>query len=66
MNTGSVRCHLRLPPAPTTALPGSPEKVRVLAERARLGVSLWHPLDANLPASGSLECVRVAPISLAS
>jgi hypothetical protein len=33
---------------PTNALPGSPEKVAVLAERARLGLSLWHPLDARL------------------
>ena len=43
---------LRLPPMPTDALPGSEEKVRVLTERARLGVSLWHPLDARLPADG--------------
>jgi hypothetical protein len=35
-----------LPAQPTDALPGSPEKVAVLEERARLGVSLWHPLDA--------------------
>lgn len=35
----------RLPPEPTTALPGSEEKIEVLAERARLGVSLWHPDD---------------------
>ena len=33
---------------PTDALPGSEEKVAVLAERARLGLSLWHPLDATL------------------
>jgi hypothetical protein len=33
---------------PTTAAPGSPEKVEVLAERARLGLSLWHPLDAPM------------------
>src|SRR5690242_18442394 len=33
---------------PTTALPGSPEKVAILEERARLGVALWHPLDATL------------------
>jgi hypothetical protein len=35
-------------PAPTTALPGSPEKIAVLEERARLGQQLWHPLDARL------------------
>ena len=33
---------------PTNALPGTEEKVAVLAERARLGLSLWHPLDARL------------------
>jgi hypothetical protein len=33
---------------PTTALPGSAEKVEVLAERARLGLSLWHPHDAPM------------------
>jgi hypothetical protein len=37
-----------LPSAPTSALPGSAEKVAVLEERARLGQSLWHPLDAAL------------------
>src|SRR5581483_10972436 len=35
-------------PEPTDALPGTPEKVRVLEERARLGQQLWHPLDAKL------------------
>src|SRR5207253_6730373 len=33
---------------PTTAVPGSPEKVEILAERARLGLSLWHPHDAPM------------------
>src|SRR5688572_15172535 len=33
---------------PTSALPGSEEKVRVLMERARLGLSLFHPLDATI------------------
>jgi len=33
---------------PTTALPGTEEKVRVLMERARLGQSLFHPLDARI------------------
>jgi hypothetical protein len=34
-----------LPPAPTTAAPGTAEKVAVLEERARRKVWLWHPLD---------------------
>lgn len=49
MTTRPARLGTCLPDAPTDALPGSPEKVRVLAERFRLGVSLWHPLDAKLP-----------------
>jgi hypothetical protein len=35
-------------PEPTDALPGTPEKVAVLMERARRGLSLWHPDDATL------------------
>jgi hypothetical protein len=35
-------------------LPGSPEKVAVLEERARLGMSLWHPLDAPMDAESRL------------
>jgi hypothetical protein len=33
---------------PTAAAPGSEEKVAVLMERARLGLSLWHPHDAPM------------------
>ncbi len=36
------------PPAPTGARPGSPEKVAVLEQRARLHQELWHPDDAPL------------------
>jgi hypothetical protein len=42
---------------PTTALPGTPEKVAVLEERARLGLSLWHPLDATLESVGCVGAV---------
>lgn len=34
-------------PTPTDAIPGSPEKVRVLEARYLAGESLWHPLDAR-------------------
>jgi hypothetical protein len=47
----------RLPPAPTGALPGTPEKMMVLAERARMGVSLWHPLDVCLESQRQLALV---------
>jgi hypothetical protein len=36
-----------LPALPTTAAPGSPEKLAVMEERARKKQSLWHPLDAR-------------------
>ncbi len=36
------------PPAfPTQALPGSPEKILVLEERARMKQCLWHPDDGT-------------------
>jgi hypothetical protein len=54
-----------LPPTPTRALPGSPEKVAVLEQRARLGQALWHPDDARFDpdavmAEGERECLEVA------
>jgi hypothetical protein len=38
----------RLPSTPTRALPGTPEKIAVLAERLHLGLELWHPDDASV------------------
>lgn len=35
-------------PSPTRALPGSPEKVAILEQRALARLSLWHPLDAPM------------------
>lgn len=32
---------------PTMALPGTPEKVKVLEYRISMGFPLWHPLDAK-------------------
>ena len=37
------------PFVPTTAAPGSLEKLAVLEMRARLNQALWHPLDARYP-----------------
>jgi len=37
-----------LSPSPTAALPGTPEKLAVLEERARLNLALWHPRDAHV------------------
>lgn len=35
-----------LPPVPTTAAPGSQEKLAVMEMRIRNHQALWHPLDA--------------------
>ena len=42
-------------PEPTRALPGSPEKVAILEERASKGQALWHPLDARFE-DGVVKC----------
>ena len=34
------------PPVPTTAAPGTPEKMAVLEYRLKHKLALWHPLDA--------------------
>jgi hypothetical protein len=40
--------RVALPPLPTSARPGSPEKVAVLEQRARSHLALWHPQDAPM------------------
>jgi hypothetical protein len=35
----------RMPSRPTRALPGTPEKVAVLEQRAARNEALWHPKD---------------------
>ncbi|HEV3263397.1 MAG TPA: hypothetical protein VG013_41565 [Gemmataceae bacterium] len=46
-HTGEDFCGLgEPPPGPTSARPGSPEKVAILQQRARLHQRLWHPGDA--------------------
>src|SRR6516164_2802827 len=53
-------------PEPTSALPGTPEKVAVLEQRARLGQQLWHPLDARLETSAFEALLEEQAVSLAS
>lgn len=36
-----------LPPKPTTALPGTIDKIAVMAARFAAGYELWHPGDAT-------------------
>jgi len=46
-----------LAPVPTRALPGTPDKVAVLEERARRRQALWHPQDGLVPADNVLAQV---------
>jgi hypothetical protein len=41
------------PSCPTSAAPGSEEKIEILAERARTRQALWHPDDVTM--GGGLE-----------
>jgi hypothetical protein len=43
---GNFNGNAPLAPIPTTAAPGTAEKLEVLAQRARNRQALWHPLDA--------------------
>lgn len=45
---GNIYRRARLPTFPTSALPGTPEKVAVMEQRAQLRQSLFHPGDAAL------------------
>jgi hypothetical protein len=53
------RGRIPLPPFPTAALPGTAQKVAIMAERARQRVALWHPGDAAFDREGVI-CKRLA------
>jgi hypothetical protein len=55
---GNFNGEAEMPTLPTEALPGSPEKVAILEERARLRQSLWHPRDAGMPQGPEAERVE--------
>jgi len=44
---GNFTGNAPLPESPTTAPPGSPEKLAVLEQRAKLKQALFHPADAR-------------------
>jgi hypothetical protein len=48
-----------LPEAPTRAMPGSPEKVMILEQRASRRQALWHPLDAPYETDVRPRCLAV-------
>lgn len=43
------------PFAPTDAVPGTEEKVKVIAARYRAAAPLWHPEDSDKPAIHPLQ-----------
>ena len=51
---GTLNRRVELPPEPTSARPGSAEKVWVLQQRARNHQALWHPDDAPMDAESRL------------
>lgn len=51
---------LPLPTKATSALPGSPEKIAVMLERARRGEAVFHPLDLDIAAARALK-ITVCP-----
>ena len=51
---GNFNGRTQLPPLPTSALPGTPEKVAILEQRACLHQDLWHPNDARIGADSPL------------
>lgn len=52
-----------LPDLPTDALPGSPEKLAILEQRAQLGQSLWHPRDRRITETDIVPRVEPAKFS---
>lgn len=45
-NLGDFNGPAQLPEEPTTAIPGSAEKIAILTERVQRRQALHHPLDA--------------------
>ena len=44
---GNFTGNAPLPATPTTAVPGTPEKMAILEQRARLNQAIFHPEDAR-------------------
>jgi hypothetical protein len=61
--TGRSRNSFKAPhpkPRPTDALPGTPEKLAVMAGRAAAMAPLFHPLDAKWGAAGGPACLPLS------
>jgi hypothetical protein len=44
---GNFSGNAPLAPVPTTAVPGTPEKLAVLEHRAKMKLAIFHPADAR-------------------
>lgn len=44
---GTINHNAPLAPVPTTAAPGTPQKLAVLEGRAKSGLAIFHPADAR-------------------
>jgi len=52
------------PFTPTSAPPGTLEKLEVLEQRARLHQTLWHPLDARYPGDArTLQALQMQKVA---
>lgn len=49
------------PLSPTRHLPGTPQKVAVMTERAKLGQSLHHPRDSHINIAGAVALLGKLP-----
>jgi hypothetical protein len=56
---GIATGRIQLPSTPTRALPGTPEKVAILEERARNHQALWHPADAGMSMAREMPVLAV-------
>ncbi len=64
---GNFNGNAPIPCEPTIYPPGTPEKMAVLEERAKLKQALWHPLDAQYQGDPRpVEAIMKARMALAS
>jgi hypothetical protein len=59
LNWGHVKDRLLPADSPTSACPGTEEKIRVLEARVAAGMELWHPEDFVEPAIHSSRRFRI-------
>lgn len=64
---GNFNGNAPIPCEPTIYPPGTPEKMAVLEERAKLKQALWHPLDAQYEGDPRpVEAIMKSRMALAS